>query len=136
MEHVVYQVKKFIVGQDDLLERLIVALLARGHILVEGVPGLAKTMAIKTLAQTIGGQFQRIQFTPDLVPADLVGTRIYNQQLGEFQTVARPGVHQPAAGRRDQPGAGQGAERAARGDAGAPGHHRPRDPSACPSRSS
>ena len=90
MEHVVYEVKKFIVGQDDLLERLIVALLARGHILVEGVPGLAKTMAIKTLAQTIGGQFQRIQFTPDLVPADLIGTRIYNQQLGEFQTSLGP----------------------------------------------
>jgi MoxR-like ATPase len=90
MEHVVYQVKKLIVGQDDLLERLIVALLARGHILVEGVPGLAKTMAIKTLAQTIGGQFQRIQFTPDLVPADLVGTRIYNQRLGEFQTSLGP----------------------------------------------
>ena len=92
MEHVVYEVKKFIVGQDELLERLIVALLARGHILVEGVPGLAKTMAIKTLAQTIGGQFQRIQFTPDLVPADLVGTRIYNQKLGEFQTSLGP-VH-------------------------------------------
>jgi MoxR-like ATPase len=90
MEHVVYQVKKFIVGQDELLERLIVALLARGHILVEGVPGLAKTMAIKTLAQTIGGEFQRIQFTPDLVPADLVGTRIYNQRLGEFQTSLGP----------------------------------------------
>jgi len=92
MEHVVYQVKKFIVGQDELLERLIVALLARGHVLVEGVPGLAKTMAIKTLAQTIGGQFQRIQFTPDLVPADLIGTRIYNQKLGEFQTSVGP-VH-------------------------------------------
>jgi MoxR-like ATPase len=92
MEHVVYQVKKLIVGQDGLLERLIVALLARGHILVEGVPGLAKTMAIKTLAGAIGGQFQRIQFTPDLVPADLVGTRIYNQKLGEFQTSLGP-VH-------------------------------------------
>jgi len=90
MEHVVYQVKKFIVGQDGLLERLIVALLARGHILVEGVPGLAKTMAIKTLAQSIGGEFQRIQFTPDLVPSDLVGTRIYNQKLGEFQTSLGP----------------------------------------------
>jgi MoxR-like ATPase len=92
MEHVVYEVKKFIVGQDELLERLVVALLARGHVLVEGVPGLAKTMAIKTLSQTIGGQFQRIQFTPDLVPADLVGTRIYNQQDGEFQTWLGP-VH-------------------------------------------
>src|SRR5262249_14193372 len=80
MERVLYEVKKVIVGQDHLLERLIVALLARGHILVEGVPGLAKTMAIKTLAEAIGGEFKRIQFTPDLVPADLVGTRIYNQK--------------------------------------------------------
>jgi MoxR-like ATPase len=90
MEKVLYEVKKIIVGQDILLERLIVALLARGHILVEGVPGLAKTMAIKTLASSIGGQFQRIQFTPDLVPADLIGTRIYNQKSGEFNTSFGP----------------------------------------------
>jgi len=90
MEKVLYEVKKVIVGQDILLERLIVALLARGHILVEGVPGLAKTMAIKTLAASIGGQFQRIQFTPDLVPADLIGTRIYNQKTGEFNTSFGP----------------------------------------------
>jgi MoxR-like ATPase len=90
MERVLFEVKKVIVGQDNLLERLIVALLARGHILVEGVPGLAKTMAIKTLAQTIGAQFQRIQFTPDLVPADLIGTRIYNQKTGEFDTSLGP----------------------------------------------
>jgi MoxR-like ATPase len=83
-------VKKIIVGQDILLERLIVALLSRGHILVEGVPGLAKTMAIKTLADVIGGEFRRIQFTPDLVPADLVGTRIYNQKTGEFDTSLGP----------------------------------------------
>jgi MoxR-like ATPase len=89
-ERVLYEVKKVIVGQDNLLERLIVALLARGHILVEGVPGLAKTMAIKTLAQAIGGEFKRIQFTPDLVPADLVGTRIYNQKTGEFNTSFGP----------------------------------------------
>src|SRR5690554_311255 len=90
MEKVLYEVKKVIVGQDVLLERLIVALLARGHILVEGVPGLAKTMAIKTLAAAIGGQFQRIQFTPDLVPADLIGTRIYNQKTAEFNTSLGP----------------------------------------------
>ena len=90
MEKALYEVKKIIVGQDVLLERLIVALLARGHILVEGVPGLAKTMAIKTLAQVIGGEFRRIQFTPDLVPADLVGTRIYNQKTGEFDTALGP----------------------------------------------
>jgi MoxR-like ATPase len=90
MERVLYEVKKIIVGQDHLLERLVVALLARGHILVEGVPGLAKTMAIKTLADAIGGEFKRIQFTPDLVPADLVGTRIYNQKTGEFNTAFGP----------------------------------------------
>src|SRR5256714_5422086 len=90
MERVLYEVKKIIVGQDHLLERMVVALLARGHLLVEGVPGLAKTMAIKTLADSIGGEFKRIQFTPDLVPADLVGTRIYNQKTGEFQTSFGP----------------------------------------------
>jgi MoxR-like ATPase len=90
LEEVLYEVKKIIVGQDLLLEQLIVALLARGHVLVEGVPGLAKTLAIKTLADTIGGEFQRIQFTPDLVPADLTGTRIYNQKSGEFQTSLGP----------------------------------------------
>ncbi|MBZ0293302.1 MAG: MoxR family ATPase [Anaerolineae bacterium] len=90
LEQVVYEVKKVIVGQDHLLERLVIALLARGHILVEGVPGLAKTMAIKTLAESIGGEFKRIQFTPDLVPADLIGTRIYNQKTGEFNTSLGP----------------------------------------------
>ena len=90
MEKLLYEVKKVIVGQDHLLETLIVALLARGHILVEGVPGLAKTMAIKALADSIGGDFKRIQFTPDLVPADLVGTRIYNQKTGEFNTSLGP----------------------------------------------
>ncbi|MCL4393845.1 MAG: AAA family ATPase [Chloroflexi bacterium] len=90
MEQVLYEVKKVIVGQDHLLERLLVALLARGHLLVEGVPGLAKTLAIKTLADAINGEFKRIQFTPDLVPADLVGTRIYNQKTGDFSTSLGP----------------------------------------------
>src|SRR5690349_21642386 len=90
LEATLYRVKKTIVGQDGLLERMLVALLARGHLLVEGVPGLAKTMAIKTLAQAIGGRFQRIQFTSDLVPADVVGTRIYNQRAGEFQVSLGP----------------------------------------------
>jgi MoxR-like ATPase len=90
MERLLYEVKKVIVGQDHLLERLVVALLARGHLLVEGVPGLAKTMAIKTIANAIGGEFKRIQFTPDLVPADLVGTRVYNQKTGEFSTSLGP----------------------------------------------
>jgi MoxR-like ATPase len=90
MENLLYEVKKVIVGQDHLLERMVVALLARGHILVEGVPGLAKTMAIKTLAEAVGADFKRIQFTPDLVPADLIGTRIYNQKTGEFNTSLGP----------------------------------------------
>ena len=90
LEQVLYQVKRVIVGQDAMLERMIVALLARGHLLVEGVQGLAKTLAVKTLADAIGGEFQRIQFTPDLVPADIVGTRIYNQKLGEFQVSLGP----------------------------------------------
>jgi hypothetical protein len=126
MERVLYEVKKVIVGQDHLLERLAVALLARGHILVEGVPGLAKTMAVKTLASAVGGQFKRIQFTPDLVPADLIGTRIYNQKTGEFSTSLGPVFTNPPARRRDRPGAGQGPIGPARGDAGAPGHDRPR----------
>ena len=85
-----FEIKKVIVGQDHLLERLLVSLLARGHLLVEGVPGLAKTLSVKTVAQAITGEFKRIQFTPDLVPADLVGTRIYNQRLGDFQTSLGP----------------------------------------------
>ncbi|WP_027341110.1 AAA family ATPase [Hamadaea tsunoensis] len=90
VEQVLYEVKKTIVGQDALLERLMVALLARGHILVEGVPGLAKTLAVKSLAEAVGGQFHRVQFTPDLVPADIVGTRIYHQHSGEFQVSLGP----------------------------------------------
>ncbi len=85
-----YEVKKVIVGQDHLLERVLIAILAQGHLLVEGVPGLAKTLTIKTLAEAIHGTFKRIQFTPDLVPADLVGTRIYNQNTGEFSTSLGP----------------------------------------------
>jgi MoxR-like ATPase len=90
VEQVLYEVKKTIVGQDVLLERLLVALLSRGHILVEGVPGLAKTLAVKSLARAIGGQFHRVQFTPDLVPADVVGTRVYHQRSGEFQVSLGP----------------------------------------------
>src|SRR3979409_226268 len=85
-----YEVKRVIVGQDHMRERILVGLLARGHLLVEGVPGLAKTLAIKTVAGAVHGEFKRIQFTPDLVPADLVGTRIYNQKNGEFQTSLGP----------------------------------------------
>ncbi len=90
MERILYEVKKIIVGQDHFLERVLVAVLAQGHLLVEGVPGLAKTLTVKTLARTIRGSFKRIQFTPDLVPADLVGTRVYNQKTGDFTTSLGP----------------------------------------------
>ncbi|MFL6717609.1 MAG: AAA family ATPase [Burkholderiaceae bacterium] len=90
MEQVLYEVKKVVVGQDHFLERVLVAILAQGHLLVEGVPGLAKTLTVKTLARTLRGNFKRIQFTPDLVPADLVGTRIYNQKTGDFSTSFGP----------------------------------------------
>jgi MoxR-like ATPase len=89
-ERILYEVKKVVVGQDAFLERVLVAMLAQGHLLVEGVPGLAKTLTVKTLARTIHGTFKRIQFTPDLVPADLTGTRIYNQKTGEFSTSLGP----------------------------------------------
>src|SRR6201987_992100 len=90
MERILYEVKKVVGGQDHFLERVLVAILAQGHLLVEGVPGLAKTLTVKTLAKTIRGSFKRIQSTPDLVPADLVGTRIYSQKTGDFATSLGP----------------------------------------------
>ena len=90
MERILYEIKRVVVGQDHFLERVLIAMLSQGHLLVEGVPGLAKTLTIKTLAHTIRGSFKRIQFTPDLLPADLVGTRIYNQKTGDFSTSLGP----------------------------------------------
>ena len=90
MERVLYEVKRVVVGQDVFLERMLIAILAQGHLLIEGVPGLAKTLTVNTLAKAIQGSFKRIQFTPDLLPADLVGTQIYNQQSSEFSTVLGP----------------------------------------------
>jgi len=90
MEQILYEVKRVVVGQDRFLERVMVAMLAQGHLLVEGVPGLAKTLTIKTLAAAVQGQFKRIQFTPDLVPADLIGTRMYKQHSSEFSTTLGP----------------------------------------------
>jgi len=90
LEEVLYEIKRVIVGQDAMLERLLVALLAGGHVLLEGVPGLAKTLTVRTLADVMGGSFRRIQFTPDLVPADLVGTRIYRPNTGTFDTELGP----------------------------------------------
>jgi MoxR-like ATPase len=85
-----HEIKRVIVGQDAMLERLLVSLLAGGHVLLEGVPGLAKTLTVKTLAGVLGGSYSRIQFTPDLVPADLVGTRVYRPDTGGFETELGP----------------------------------------------
>jgi MoxR-like ATPase len=90
LEEALHEIKRVIVGQDAMLERLLVALVARGHVLLEGVPGLAKTLTVKTLARVLGGTFRRIQFTPDLVPADLVGTRIYRPDSGRFDVELGP----------------------------------------------
>jgi MoxR-like ATPase len=89
-EAILFEVRRVIVGQDAMLERILVGLLAGGHLLLEGVPGLAKTLTIKTLADILGGTFRRIQFTPDLVPADLVGTRIYRPDRATFETELGP----------------------------------------------
>src|SRR3989449_5580549 len=90
LEQALFEIRRVIAGQDDMLERVLVCLLTSGHLLIEGVPGLAKTLTIKTTAQVLGGTFQRIQFTPDLVPSDLVGTRIYRPGTGEFDTELGP----------------------------------------------
>ena len=90
LEEALYEIKRVIVGQDAMLERVLVALLVGGHVLLEGVPGLAKTLTVKTLARVVSGSFKRIQFTPDLVPADLVGTRIYRPDTGRFDVELGP----------------------------------------------
>src|SRR3954454_25218587 len=90
LEQALFEIRRVIAGQEGMLERLLVCLLAGGHLLIEGVPGLAKTLAIKTTASVLGGTFQRIQFTPDLVPSDLVGTRIFHPDKHEFDTELGP----------------------------------------------
>ncbi|MCF6385963.1 MoxR family ATPase [Mycobacterium sp. MBM] len=92
LERALFEVKRIIVGQDQLLERMLVGLLAKGHVLLEGVPGVAKTLAVETFAKVVGGTFARIQFTPDLVPTDIVGTRIYRQGQEEFDIELGPVV--------------------------------------------
>jgi MoxR-like ATPase len=92
LERAVYEVKRIIVGQDQLVERMLVGLLCKGHVLLEGVPGIAKTLAVETFARVVGGTFARIQFTPDLVPTDIVGTRIYRQGKEEFDIELGPVV--------------------------------------------
>ena len=105
-----------IIGQPGLIERLLVAILADGHLLVEGAPGLAKTRAIKVLGEGIEGSFHRVQFTPDLLPADLTGTEIYRPQDGSFLFQRGPLFHNLILADENQPCPGQGAVGAARGD--------------------
>ena len=133
LEEALYEVKRVIVGQDAMLERVLVALLAGGHVLLEGVPGLAKTLTVKTLADVLGGTFSRVQFTPDLVPVRPRRHAHLPARQRRVRHRARPGVRQLPAGRRDQPRAREGAVGAARGDAGAPGDDRRRDLPRCPS---
>jgi MoxR-like ATPase len=90
LEQALFEIRRVIAGQDRMLERVLVCLLAQGHLLIEGVPGLAKTLTIKTTAGVLGGTFARVQFTPDLVPSDLVGTRIYRPDQGSFETELGP----------------------------------------------
>ena len=90
VDPILHEVRKVIVGQDEMIERILIGLLTGGHVLLEGVPGLAKTLTVKTVCDTISARFQRIQFTPDMLPADVVGTVIYNQQKGEFTAKKGP----------------------------------------------
>ncbi|MFQ6072339.1 MAG: AAA family ATPase, partial [Methanosarcinales archaeon] len=90
LEEVIKEVQKVVVGQDEVIEKMIIATVADGHILLEGLPGLAKTLMIKTLSDTINSSYKRIQFTPDLLPADIIGTKIYNQNTGSFSTKKGP----------------------------------------------
>src|SRR6266576_895378 len=90
LEQALFEIRRVIAGQDEMLERVLVCLLAQGHLLIEGVPGLAKTLTIKTTAGVLGGTFARVQFTPDLVPADLVGTRVYRPDQGRSRRSSAP----------------------------------------------
>ena len=125
-----FQVKKVVVGQDRLVERVMVCLLADGHCLIEGFPGLAKTLTVSTMAQAVGGDFARLQFTPDLVPADLVGTRTWRPSQGGLRHRVGPALREHRARGRDQPRPRQGAVGAARGDGRAARVDRRRDPPA------
>ena len=125
-EAIMFEIRRVIVGQDAMLERVLVGLLSGGHLLLEGVPGLAKTLTIKTLAEVLGGTFKRIQFTPDLMPSDLVGTRIYRPDQAAFDVEPGPVFANFLLADEINRAPGQGPVRAPRGHAGAPGHDRPR----------
>ena len=124
VEQLVGEVHRVIVGQKYMIERLLIGLFTRGHILLEGVPGLAKTLAVKTLSSAIETKFQRIQFTPDLLPADLIGTMIYSQKDGAFFPKKGPLFANLILADEINRGTGEGAECLAGGDAGKADHNR------------
>ena len=121
------EIGRVIVGQEILVDRLLLGILSGGHILLEGVPGLAKTTAVKTLAATVRASFQRIQFTPDLLPADIVGTEVYEPKNRGISGSKRTYLPQYYSGRRGEPGTFEGAIRSAGGHAGETGLPRWRD---------
>jgi len=123
-------VGQVVVGQERLVESLLVALLCRGHVLLEGVPGLAKTLTVRTLAGVVGGSFQRLQFTPDMLPSDVTGHPDLRSEDRDLHPASGPGLRQPGARGRDQPRPGQGPVGPARVDGGAPGYDRGHDPRA------
>ena len=137
-ERILTELRKVIVGQDDVIEQVLIALFTGGHCLITGVPGLAKTLLIKTLADILDLDFKRIQFTPDLMPSDITGTEILDEEQGSAPAALREGadLREDHPGRRDQPHAAEDAGGAARGDAGAPRHGGGPDLSARASRSS
>ncbi len=118
------EIGRVVVGQEYLIERLLIALLCNGHVLIEGVPGLAKTLSVTTLARTVKADFQRIQFTPDLLPADLTGTLIYNQKTGNFIPRKGPIFANIILSGRNQQGSSKSAERPPGGHAGTPRNNR------------
>ena len=136
LEQALFEIRRVIAGQDQMLERVLVCLLAQGHLLIEGVPGLAKTLTIKTTAGVLGGTFARVQFTPDLVPADLVGTRVYRPDQGTFDTELGPVFCNFLLADEINRAPAKVQSRAARGDAGAPGDDRAHDVSGAAIRSS
>lgn len=123
LSRLIQEVGRVIVGQETLIQRMLVAMISGGHLLIEGVPGLAKTTAVASLAKGISTDFQRLQFTPDLLPADLIGTRLSTAKSGICCSEGAS-FHEPRLGRRDQSSSCQGAERFVGGDAGTPGHDR------------
>ena len=126
-ERILAEVERAVVGKREALELVLLGILSDGHVLIEDFPGLAKTLIARSFAQVTGMTFSRIQFTPDLMPADVTGSSIYNQQRSDFEFRPGPIFAQPPARRRDQPRAAQDAGRAAGGDAGAAGDDRGHD---------